>query len=363
MSVVNPNDFIPHLIAWSTFNIFSACANIVLLAVTLISQRRDANRVLVNLEFIFIFTSASGSLLIWTGHARDSYPPHGLCFSNALVSMSNVPLMAGSALAIVLKVWGGVMIACHPQWRPTVEWMIWMPFLIALPFVSGLPLLFVGLAIGLQDRTKIYRGSPFYCTLDHPSLQNAASGFGAVFTLMCLVLATWTTVNLITTRWRVRRIIEYPGVSYPFVCRTLLFSMFVSVAFVVGILSLLSSFSAVVPDVLLSTCGVGVFFIFSTAKPVMQFVFRCRRVKSITTARTGSPSGWHSGTAFNTVAETPQELLTFSVSELSGIAKTDSVALIDDQSLWRVKAIVTPDAECVQEDGRSGHSSEPAAPP
>jgi hypothetical protein len=201
MSVVNPSDYTPQLIVWSTFNIFAACSNILLLAVTLISQRRHANRILVNLEFIFIFTSASGSLLIWTGYARESYPPHGLCFANALVAMSNVPLMAGSALAIVLKVWGSVMIACHPRWTSTMQKIIWLPFvrdvilvvpsnahysqLIALPFISGLPLLLVGLAvrvcisspsnltipqIGLQDRSKISRGSPFYCTLDVPEL-------------------------------------------------------------------------------------------------------------------------------------------------------------------------------------------------
>ncbi|KAJ7491190.1 hypothetical protein FB451DRAFT_1389918 [Mycena latifolia] len=351
MSIVNPNDYIPELTVWSTFNIFAACSNIILLAVTLISQRRDANPVLINLEGIFVFTSASGSLLIWTGHARDSHPPYGLCFTNALVGMSNVPFMAGSALSIVLKVWGSVMIACHPRWGKAVGYIIWMPVLIALPYVSGIPLLLAGLAIGLQDRSKIYRGSPFYCTLDVPPLQNAASGFGAAYTFLSLVLAIWTTFNLITTRWRVRRIIEYPGVSYPFVCRTLLFSIFVSVAFVVGILSLVSTFSAIAPDVVLSSCGVGVFFIFSTAKPIIQFVFRCRRVKSITSATTASP--WRTGTGTpNTVVEAPQELLTFSVSELSGSAKTASVGLIDDPSLWRVKAS-TPDTEYGKENGGS----------
>jgi hypothetical protein len=138
----------------------------------------------------------------------------------------------------------------------------------------------------------------------------------------------------------------------------------------------MSTFSAIVPDVVLSTCGVGVFFIFSTAKvraelvnigivvnlsfqPIIQFVFRCSRVKSITTlTRTASPTGWRSGGEPSSVAETPQELLTFSISELSSGAKTASVALGDDHSLWLAKGVVTPDAEYGQEDGRSGHSKE-----
>ncbi|KAJ7460908.1 hypothetical protein B0H11DRAFT_2057361 [Mycena galericulata] len=266
MSIVNPHEHLSLLIVWSTFNIFAACSNAILLTVTLVSQRRDAHRLLVNLELLFVLAPASGSLLIWTGHALDSYPPYALCLANASMTMSNVPLQGGAASAIVLQVWGSVMMACHPRWIRTIEWIIWFPFLIALPYVSGLPLFFIGLAMGLSDRSKIYRGSPFYCVLDHAPLQNAASGFGAAYTFLCLALAIWTTFNLITTRWRVRRICEYPGVSYPFVLRTLLFSIFAGVAFVVGIFSLMSTFSAMVPDVFLSSCGVAVFFIFSTAK-------------------------------------------------------------------------------------------------
>ncbi|KAJ7826648.1 hypothetical protein B0H13DRAFT_2440459 [Mycena leptocephala] len=232
MSIVDPNEYIPHLIVWSTFNIFAACANTALLAVTLISQRRDANRVLVNLEFIFILTSAIGPLLIWTGHARDLHPPYGLCLFNASIGMANVPFMAGSALAIVLKVWGSVMTACFIRWRPIVKWIIWTPFLLALPYLSGLPLFIAGIIIGAHDPSKVYRGSPFYCVVDYPPIQNTSSAFGAGYTFLCLIFSGWTTINLITTRWRVRRIIEYPGVSYSFVCRTLFFSIFVSVAFV-----------------------------------------------------------------------------------------------------------------------------------
>ncbi|KAJ7778628.1 hypothetical protein DFH07DRAFT_795364 [Mycena maculata] len=355
MSVVNPNEHFQLLIVWSTFNIFAACANAILLAIMLISQRWNSNPILVNLELIFVWTCSSGSLLIWTGHALDSDPPYGLCLANASMSMANVPLQAASALAIVLKVWGCVMIACHPRWRPAVEWIIWLPFLIALPFVSGLPLFIIGLVMGLSDRSKIYRGSPFYCVLGHPTVQNASSGFGAVYTFLCLVFAVWTTYNLIMTRWRVRRIIEYPGVSYPFVCRTLFFSIFVGAAFVVGILSLLWTFSAVAPDVVVSSCGVAVFFIFSTARPIIQFVFRCRRVNSVATA-SDSPGRWPSGVA---TIDAPQELsmLTFSISNLGG--STASSTLADEPPLWRVKPASTSEFEGGLTDSRrGGHSKE-----
>ncbi|KAF8191494.1 hypothetical protein K438DRAFT_1830607 [Mycena galopus ATCC 62051] len=347
--IVQPSEYYAPLIVWSTFNIFAACSIALLLAVTLISQGRDANRLLINLEGIFILTSASGSLLIWTGHALDSHPPYGLCLFNASIGMANVPLMGGSALAIVLKVWGGVLLACRPRSQKIVRWIIWDPVLFGLPYVSGFPVFVAGLVIGVRDRTKVYRGSPFYCVVDNTTLQNAASGFGAAYTFSCLVLASWTTINLIITRWRVRQIIDYPGVSYSFICRTLVFSIFVSVAFVVGILSLMSTFSAIMPDVFLSSCAVAVFFIFSTSKPIIQFVFRCRRVEESIATRVASPKPWLPDIS-TTAMEVPRELLTFS---LNGSGTTTSVG----PAIWRIKAQPSIGEEG-QDDGSSGHSKE-----
>ncbi|KAJ6500640.1 hypothetical protein C8R45DRAFT_1210381 [Mycena sanguinolenta] len=338
--IVDPRNFFALLITWSTFNVFAACSITVLLLVTLISQRGDANRLLINLEIIFILTSASGSLLIWTGHALDSHPPYGLCLFNGSIGMANVPLMGGSALAIVLQVWGSVMLACRPRAQRIVRWMTWKPLLFALPYISGFPLFVGGLIVGTRDPTKVYRGSPFYCVVDHNGLQTAASSFGAAYTFLCLVFAAWTTINLIKTRWRVARIMESPGVSYSFVYRTLVFSIFVSVAFVVGVLSLMSTFSAVVPDVFLSSCAVAVFFIFSTSKPIIRFVFRCRPVQTSVQTRVGSKS-WRSN--INTATEVPRELVTLSLQ-----GQTPSV----EPSVWRVKAVEAP-----SEEGRDDESS------
>ncbi|KAF7353723.1 hypothetical protein MVEN_01057500 [Mycena venus] len=272
--IVDPNEYLPHLIVWSTFNIFAACSIAVLLVVTLISQRRDANRFLINLEVIFILTSATGSILVWTGHALDSHPPYALCLFNASIGMANVPLMGGSALAIVLKVWGSVMIACHLRGQRIVRWIIWKPFLLVLPYVSGLPLFIAGLIV---------------------------------------------------------------------------FSIFVGAAFVVGILSLLSTFSAIIPDVVLSSCAVAVFFTFASAKPIIHFVFGCRHIENSVTRRSPSPKPY----AASAPADVPQELLAFS---LNGSVTTASV----DQSVWQVKAVETPNGEDGREDRSSGYFREGA---
>ncbi|KAJ7611610.1 hypothetical protein FB45DRAFT_760475 [Roridomyces roridus] len=280
MPVTDPHEYLALLVLWSTFSIFAAVSNAFLLTVTLLTKGKEANAVLVNLEAIFTITSASGSLLVWTGHALDKEPPFGLCLVNASISMANVPLQGASALAIALSVWVSVTeIYCSPRTVTAMRRVTWAPFLLALPYVTGLPLFFAGLYVRIMDKSLIYRGSPFYCVVDYPPLQTAASALGAITTFLSIVFSFWTTGNLVTTRWRVRRFTDYPGIAYPFVIRTLLFAVFVAVAFVVGIVSLQRGYSDIVPDVVLSTCGVAVFIIFSTSKVCaclsLQFCAAC----------------------------------------------------------------------------------------
>ncbi|CAK5279278.1 unnamed protein product [Mycena citricolor] len=334
MSTVNPHDFLPQIYVWNTFNIFAGVANAVLLGAILASQRANANANLLNLIFLFVVTSLTGSSLALTGHALDEHPPFPLCLQSALVAMSNVPVEAGAALALVLRVWGSVVIACRPSQRRAVEIVTCLPFLLAIPLISSLPLFIAGLVIGLGERDRVFRGSPFYCVVDHTTLQDASSGLGAAFTFICLVFAAWTTWLLVTTRWNVRRIIEYPGVSYPLVLRTLTFSIFVGVAFVVGVISLVTSFSGVVPDIFLSTCNVAVFFTFATSRPILEFVFHCRRVGSSATPSSRS----HRGTAAPTSTGARHELHMFSLTEIytESDANPKSGGLVEDPpSPWR----------------------------
>ncbi|KAF7335285.1 hypothetical protein MSAN_02339200 [Mycena sanguinolenta] len=278
MSVVDPSGYIPQLVVYATFNIFAACGLVALLTVTLIVQGFTANPSLVNLEIIFIISSSTSSALIWTGHARDTHPPFGLCLFNAAATMSNTPLMAGAALALVLKVWGIGMGIWHPRLTPLTEWATWTPFLLLFPFISAIPLFLAGIVMGLEHRDQVFRGSPFYCVVNLDTPQTTSSILGAAFTLTSLVLAAWTSVNLIKTRQRAGRgrFTEDPGsVSPVFATRVLLFSFFVGAAFVSGIVALTSEFDAVIPDIVVASCGVGAFFIFASAKPILQFVF-CR---------------------------------------------------------------------------------------
>nr|GAT55966.1 predicted protein [Mycena chlorophos] len=351
---VDPRDYKHIVILWDTFNGFAAGSNAILFVLTLLCQHGEGTHaILLNLLGIFVLVSVSACVLPLSGHAFDMYPPFHLCLYSSVASMWNVPLMAGSALAMVVKVWSGVVIACHPTWRREfLEWVNYTPLLLALPYIAAVPIFVTGLSIALQNPSLVFRGSPFYCIVENSALQNAASGLAAGFTLLCLVFSAWITGTLLHSRWRLRQIIDYHGVPYSFVLRTLLFSCFVAVALVVSIVSLTSSFSAVVPDVVVSTCNVALFFIFSTSRTIIDFVFPCRREKPIS-----MPSGiiWHTSGVDSQVSrvdrDAPREMLSFTVvhdasersSQLESKSKTTRVGTGDDGtgddgSLWGFKS-------------------------
>ncbi|KAF8182107.1 hypothetical protein K438DRAFT_1975651 [Mycena galopus ATCC 62051] len=298
MLVADPSNFFPQLVIYATFNIFATCGLLALLTVTLLVQSPSTNPSLVNLEVIFIISSSTSSALVWTGHARNLHPPFALCLLNASAVMSNIPLMAGAALSLVTKVWGTAMIIWHPRFARPLEWIMWTPFLILFPFISAVPIFVAGVALGLEHQNQVFRGSPFYCVVNLDTPQAISTIFGAIFTLTSLVLAAWTSVQLIRTRLRFdrQRFTNDPGsVSLMFAIRVLLFSVFVGAAFVSGIFALTSTFDAVIPDIVVASCGVGAFFIFASAKPILDFVFchhRDSREKPILS--TMAPS-WGSG--------------------------------------------------------------------
>jgi hypothetical protein len=60
---VNPRDHLPLLVVWSTFCLFAAFSNLLLALASLLGYVR-ANRMLINLEAVFVWTTFTGSSLI-----------------------------------------------------------------------------------------------------------------------------------------------------------------------------------------------------------------------------------------------------------------------------------------------------------
>jgi hypothetical protein len=75
----------------------------------------------------YVFTSISHKIyqmtiiLQGTGRAMEQYPSFSSCMANAAFSQSNVPAQAGAALALALKVWGGVVSVTKPSSQRVVD--------------------------------------------------------------------------------------------------------------------------------------------------------------------------------------------------------------------------------------------------
>ncbi|KAF7294659.1 hypothetical protein MIND_01002700 [Mycena indigotica] len=248
MLIIEPQDYLSHLILWNAFQTCAAVGNSVLFIVNILS-RNTTNLVLLNLTLAFIIASISFSILAWSGHALNQHPPFEVCLWSGVIALSNVPLIGASALALSLKVWAGVMMTGFPAWRGFYERVSCTPLLLLLPIVSALPVFCAGLVIGLKDRSIVYRGSPMYCVVNNTPLQYASLGLGAVYSLTCLCFAIGIVIRLLYMRWRICSILDHSGISYSLILRTLLFSVFVGVAVVANMVSFTSTFAEVMPDV------------------------------------------------------------------------------------------------------------------
>lgn len=156
-----------------------------------------------------------------------------------------------------------------------------------------------------------------------------------MFTFIALVGAAWTAAYVARSHYRVRSIRSGRHTNYQLIVRTLLFSGFVAVAFVYvlppsllyallthrlhrcGIVSLFSSFSAVVQDMVVSTLGLAAFAIFASDRDILRMVVPCF-------FRPATPSGTLSGFSFKRPAASNQpgaggaELVTLSGSTMAG---------------------------------------------
>jgi hypothetical protein len=106
---VDPRETLWQLGLWSTFNIGGAVLMFLVLLISLWIPNLRRLPLLLNLEFLITASCASGSILIWTGHALNKSPPTALCLFNAAITISNVPAAGFAALCLTISVGAGSM--------------------------------------------------------------------------------------------------------------------------------------------------------------------------------------------------------------------------------------------------------------
>jgi hypothetical protein len=103
-NTVDPHDTLWQLALWSLFNIGGGLLMLLVLVLSLCIPHLRKLPLLLNLELLITLSCASGSILIWTGHALDKDPPKGLCAFNAAVTVSNVTAAGFATLCLTFSV-------------------------------------------------------------------------------------------------------------------------------------------------------------------------------------------------------------------------------------------------------------------
>lgn len=101
---VNPADKVPELVVWTTFNLFGAFGNALLLIASLLFPRKRNNVLLMNVHLVVFVAGILASSLILDGKGLSMNPPFGICLFNAAIILSNSAVLTGAALALVAKV-------------------------------------------------------------------------------------------------------------------------------------------------------------------------------------------------------------------------------------------------------------------
>ncbi|KAG9099682.1 hypothetical protein FS749_000686 [Ceratobasidium sp. UAMH 11750] len=121
----------------------------------------------------------------------------------------------------------------------------------------------------LQTNSRIYRVT-FYCISDNQSLGVASGALAAVLCILCLIFQAWAMI-IVYRRYRISRRLgraEIGDVSIPFFARIMSFSLILIVGLVLCLIAT-SVFALDIPDIMVSSMGVLMFFIFASQEDVL----------------------------------------------------------------------------------------------
>ncbi|KAG9085838.1 hypothetical protein FS749_004068 [Ceratobasidium sp. UAMH 11750] len=194
--------------------------------------------------------------------------------------------MAAAALSLVWKVWS-------LTWRikrnsAVVDEPLWITcILLGLPYVVwGIQAIVFGV---VQAKSNVHVIT-FYCISDNSTLGLISGALAAMFLVMCLAFQIWTIVLVYLRFRKSNRLRRALGrhVSVPFFIRIIVFMVMVFVALVLCFIATFA-FALEVPDVIISSIGPIMFFIFASQADVLICWHLMRPTSHVTDSRmTGS---------------------------------------------------------------------------
>lgn len=272
-------------IIYFTFQLFGFVTLPFLTCMFLFCPSVKRHPTMPNNTFLWSLSSLMGCLLLFTRQLDGPEPSHILCRAQSALTLSQPPAMSAGALSLVWKVWSltwsvrtNAVVSKEPLWMSClllgIPWVLWG--------------ILAGIFAGVQTQSSVYRAS-FYCTSDIQVLGTVSSALTAMLLILCLAFQSWTVI-IVYKRYRKSRRLsraEVGDVSVPFLARIVAFMLFVLVALVLSFIAT-SNFSLEVPDIIIASIGVAIFFIFSSQEDVL-IVWRIMRPRP----RSGASADGH----------------------------------------------------------------------
>ncbi|KAG8713895.1 hypothetical protein FRC09_018198 [Ceratobasidium sp. 395] len=231
-------------------------------------------------------SSLIGCLLLFTGNLNGPEPSSTLCKAQSALMLAQPSGVSVAALAIIWKIWS-------LSWRiqknnAAMDEPLWLTCILL-----GSPYLIWGvLAIAFataQGGSNVHR-SLFYCISDNQTLGIVSGALAAVFLMCCLVFQFWIVV-LVYQRFRKTRRLgkaEVGNIPVSFFIRIMSFMLVVFVGLVLCFVATWA-FTLEVPDLIVSSIGVLMFFIFASQEDVLVawMIMRPKPRSTISTASGG----------------------------------------------------------------------------
>ncbi|KAG9084151.1 hypothetical protein FRC07_013703, partial [Ceratobasidium sp. 392] len=210
-------------------------------------------------------SSFVGCLLLFTKHLNGPEPPAILCRAQSAMMLAQPSAVSVAALAIIWKVWS-------ISWRvkknsAATDEPLWLTcVLLGSPYLIW-GILAAAFAVA-QTGSNIHR-SLFYCISDNQTLGIVSAVLAAAFLMFCIIFQVWTVI-LVHQRFKKSRCLgraEVGDMPVSFFVRIMSFMLVVFVGLVLCLVATWA-FALEVPDLIVSSIGVFMFFIFASQEDV-----------------------------------------------------------------------------------------------
>ncbi|KAF9507030.1 hypothetical protein BS47DRAFT_1352149 [Hydnum rufescens UP504] len=200
------------------------------------------------------------SFRLFAGRSTGPPPGEALCLAQAVLFIPTPPMLAVSAFLLVLHVAHTVFSVDAFLVRPTPTFVA-----IIAPYATYFFIAIPVLVVAFLNQNRVIRRQ-LYCYIEMPFVPYVVGILSGVILLLTLILQVWTAYIL---RRDYRRILDRGVVDTPLAIRVIGFAVYILICTALSFAAI-ADFTAVVPDLFVSTVPLAAFFIFGSQRNILR---------------------------------------------------------------------------------------------